>query len=200
MHDLRTSNRSPRGTRFCPNSISRHEFNSLLNLARTSVLGGGVRTQGRVTGAIVRAGAGVGAVARRAHAAKRRRLRRSRPTFSTRVDLVSVTAVVRDQRGRPVRNLGREDFRGLRAGPPAPHHRLQGERSGAGEPGDSLRRERQHARRRAARGRPSRGRAHSELGRAGPRRARAVLVRSRAAAGRAVHERSGARFARRSAS
>ena len=33
-----------------------------------------------------------------------------RPTFSTGVDLVSVTAVVRDQRGRPVRNLGRDDF------------------------------------------------------------------------------------------
>jgi len=33
-----------------------------------------------------------------------------RPTFSTGIDLVSVTAVVRDQRGRPVRNLGREDF------------------------------------------------------------------------------------------
>lgn len=34
----------------------------------------------------------------------------TRPTFSTGVDLVPVTAVVRDQRGRPVRNLGREDF------------------------------------------------------------------------------------------
>jgi Ca-activated chloride channel family protein len=34
----------------------------------------------------------------------------ARPTFSTGVDLVSVTAVVRDQRGRPVRNLVRDDF------------------------------------------------------------------------------------------
>jgi VWFA-related protein len=34
----------------------------------------------------------------------------SRPTFSTRIDLVSVTAVVRDRRGRPVRDLAREDF------------------------------------------------------------------------------------------
>jgi Ca-activated chloride channel family protein len=33
-----------------------------------------------------------------------------RPTFKTSVDLVPVTAVVRDQRGRPVRNLLREDF------------------------------------------------------------------------------------------
>jgi Ca-activated chloride channel homolog len=33
-----------------------------------------------------------------------------RPTFRTSVDLVPVTAVVRDRRGRTVRNLGREDF------------------------------------------------------------------------------------------
>ncbi len=32
------------------------------------------------------------------------------PVFRTAVDLVSVTAVVRDPRGRPVRNLQREDF------------------------------------------------------------------------------------------
>jgi VWFA-related protein len=32
------------------------------------------------------------------------------PSFKASVDVVSVTAVVRDSRGRPVRNLGREDF------------------------------------------------------------------------------------------
>ena len=32
------------------------------------------------------------------------------PSFRAAVDLVSVTAVVRDNRGRPVRNLGRDDF------------------------------------------------------------------------------------------
>jgi hypothetical protein len=32
------------------------------------------------------------------------------PSFRAAVDVVSVTAVVRDSRGRPVNNLGREDF------------------------------------------------------------------------------------------
>src|SRR5690349_20494835 len=32
------------------------------------------------------------------------------PSFKASVDVVSVTAVVRDSRGRPVNNLGREDF------------------------------------------------------------------------------------------
>jgi Ca-activated chloride channel homolog len=32
------------------------------------------------------------------------------PSFKASVDVVSVTAVVRDSRGRPVRNLGRDDF------------------------------------------------------------------------------------------
>lgn len=42
------------------------------------------------------------------------------PMFSTRVDLVSITAVVRDQKGRSVRNLGREDFQIYEKGQPRP--------------------------------------------------------------------------------
>lgn len=34
----------------------------------------------------------------------------TKPTFSTSVDLVSVTAIVRDSKGRAVRNLSRDDF------------------------------------------------------------------------------------------
>lgn len=39
-------------------------------------------------------------------------------TFRTGVDLVSVTAVVRDSRGRPVQNLSREDFQVFERGKP----------------------------------------------------------------------------------
>lgn len=42
------------------------------------------------------------------------------PTFRTAVDLVSVTAVVRDSRGRPVLNLSREDFQVFERGKPRP--------------------------------------------------------------------------------
>jgi Ca-activated chloride channel family protein len=40
------------------------------------------------------------------------------PTFRTGVDLVSVTAVVRDRQGKPVRNLAREDFQVFERGRP----------------------------------------------------------------------------------
>jgi Ca-activated chloride channel family protein len=40
------------------------------------------------------------------------------PTFKTKVDLVSVTAVVRDGKGRVVRNLTREDFQVFEKGSP----------------------------------------------------------------------------------
>jgi Ca-activated chloride channel family protein len=43
-----------------------------------------------------------------------------RPTFRTSVDLVSVTAVVRDERGRSVRNLSRDDFQLFEQGRPRP--------------------------------------------------------------------------------
>jgi VWFA-related protein len=43
-----------------------------------------------------------------------------KPTFSTSVKLVSVAAVVRDDRGRVVRGLKKEDFRVLEAGKPRP--------------------------------------------------------------------------------
>ncbi len=42
------------------------------------------------------------------------------PTFSTGVSLVPITAVVRDGRGRVVRNLTREDFQVLEQGKPRP--------------------------------------------------------------------------------
>jgi len=45
-------------------------------------------------------------------------LQRSPTTFRTGVDLVSVTAVVRDSRGRPVQNLSRDDFRIFERGKP----------------------------------------------------------------------------------
>ena len=42
------------------------------------------------------------------------------PTFETAIDLVSVTAVVRDERGRSVRNLTRDDFEVYEHGQPRP--------------------------------------------------------------------------------
>jgi Ca-activated chloride channel family protein len=80
----------------------------LQQMARTLVLEPGVRTQGRLVRALVTVAIS-GAMASwgpSIHADDQP----TRPTFSTRVDLVSVTAVVRDERGRPVRNLAREDF------------------------------------------------------------------------------------------
>ena len=44
----------------------------------------------------------------------------AQPPFRARVDLVSVTAVVRDRGGRPVRELQREDFQVLDDGEPRP--------------------------------------------------------------------------------
>lgn len=44
----------------------------------------------------------------------------SKPTFKTSVDLVSLTAVVRDRRGQIIRNLSREDFEIFDAGVPRP--------------------------------------------------------------------------------
>lgn len=43
-----------------------------------------------------------------------------KPTFKTSVDLVSLTAVVRDRRGQIIRNLSREDFEIFDAGVPRP--------------------------------------------------------------------------------
>jgi VWFA-related protein len=42
------------------------------------------------------------------------------PVFRSGVDLVSVTAIARDDRGRPVRNLGREEFQILEGGKARP--------------------------------------------------------------------------------
>ena len=44
----------------------------------------------------------------------------SPPTFRTAIDLVSVTAVVKDARGRSVRNLSRDDFQVFEQGQPRP--------------------------------------------------------------------------------
>jgi VWFA-related protein len=43
-----------------------------------------------------------------------------KPTFTTSVDLVSVTAIVRDAKGRSVRNLSRDDFQIFEKGEPRP--------------------------------------------------------------------------------
>ena len=42
------------------------------------------------------------------------------PTFRTAVDLVPISAIVRDARGRPVRDLDRHDFQVLEQGRPRP--------------------------------------------------------------------------------
>jgi len=47
-----------------------------------------------------------------------RGLAQSAPVFRTAIDLVSVTAVVKDERGRSVRNLSRDDFRVFEHGQP----------------------------------------------------------------------------------
>ena len=112
------------------------------------------------------------------------------PTFKTSVSLVSVTAVVRDGKGRVVRNLQRKDFEIFEKGKSAADPRLQGERSGADQPGHSLRRQRQHAHGVEHGSGQARGGVHPELGAAARRRDCAVHVRSRSAAGDAVHERS----------
>ena len=53
------------------------------------------------------------------------------PTFSSRVNLVPVTVVVRDSQGRPVGNLTKEDFRVLDNGKPQIITRFAVERSDA---------------------------------------------------------------------
>ena len=108
-------------------------------------------------------------------------VRTSRPVFRSSVDLVSVAAVVRDRRGRIVRDLHRERLRGLRRGRPAaaswssPRPRTarsawrccstRAAACGLGQP----------------RRRPRRGRAPAGLAAPGTRRGGALCVRQRRA-------------------
>ena len=66
-------------------------------------------------------------------------------TFKSSVDLVSVTAVVRDKKGRVVRTLTPNDIVVTDAGKPRTHRRHAGGRSGAGKRRAARRWQRQHA-------------------------------------------------------
>lgn len=78
-------------------------------------LDGGVRWWGRVTAGLILATFCV-----RDEAARASVQTPHAPTFRTSIDLVTVTAVVRDRRGRLVRNLSRSDFELFDAGEPRP--------------------------------------------------------------------------------